>query len=51
MYPSNPTIPVDLHYSLLRPKLAGFGHIFGYWAPGKTVVIQEDAMGMCSRAM
>ena len=42
---------VDLHYSLVKPKLAGFGHIFGYWAPGQTVVIQEDAMGMCSPAM
>jgi hypothetical protein len=42
---------VDLHYSLVKPKLGGFGHIFGYWAPGKTVVIQEDAMGLCSPAM
>jgi hypothetical protein len=42
---------VDLHYSLVQPKLGGFGHIFGYWAPGKTLVIQEDAMGMCSPAM
>jgi hypothetical protein len=41
---------VDLHYSIVRPKLGGFGHIFGYWAPGKTVVIQEDVMGMCSPA-
>jgi len=42
---------VDLHYSLVQPKLGGFAHIFGYWAPGKTVVIQEDVMGMCSPAM
>jgi hypothetical protein len=42
---------LDLHYSLVQPKRGGFAHIFGYWAPGKTVVIQEDAMGMCSPAM
>src|SRR5208282_2521267 len=23
-------------------------HIFGYWAPGKTIMLQEDALGMCS---
>jgi hypothetical protein len=28
--------------------LGGYGHIYGYWAPDKTTVIQEDAMGMCS---
>jgi hypothetical protein len=32
----------------VKPKLGGYGHIYGYWAPGKTTVIQEDAMGMCS---
>lgn len=39
---------LDMHYSVIQPKLGGYGHIFGYWAPGKTVVIQEDVMGMCS---
>lgn len=42
---------LDLHYSLVPPKLGGYGHIFGYWAPGPTAVIQEDALGMCSPAM
>jgi hypothetical protein len=42
---------LDLHYSIVRPKLGGFGHIFGYWAPGRTIVIQEDVMGMCSPDM
>lgn len=42
---------VDLHYSLFQRKLGSFAHIFGYWAPGKTVVIQEDVTGMCSPAM
>ena len=42
---------VEMHYSIVEPKLGGFGHIFGYWAPGSTVVIQEDAMGMCSPDM
>ncbi len=42
---------LDMHYSIVQPKLGGFGHIFGYWAPGKTVVIQEDVMGMCSPEM
>ena len=39
---------LDMHYSIIQPKLGGYGHIFGYWAPGKTIVIQEDVMGMCS---
>jgi hypothetical protein len=39
---------LELHLSLVRPKLGGYGHIYGYWAPDKTTVIQEDAMGMCS---
>jgi hypothetical protein len=40
-----------MHFSIVKPKLGGFGHIFGYWAPGKTVAIQEDAMGMASPVM
>jgi hypothetical protein len=39
---------LDMHYSIVQPKLGGYGHIFGYWAPGKTIVIQEDVLGMCS---
>ena len=39
---------LDMHYSIVKPKLGGYGHIFGYWAPGKTIVIQEDVLGMCS---
>jgi len=42
---------LDLHYSIVKPKLGGYGHKYGYWAPGPTQVIQEDAMGMCSPAM
>jgi hypothetical protein len=39
---------LDMHFSSVRPKFGGYGHIFGYWAPGPTTVIQEDALGMCS---
>jgi len=41
---------LDMHFSIVKPKLGGYGHIYGYWAPGKTIVIQEDAMGMASPA-
>ena len=39
---------IDIHYSVVDPKLGGFGNLFGYWAPGKTFMMQEDALGMCS---
>jgi len=39
---------IDTHYSIVQPKLGGYGHIFGYWAPGKTIMLQEDTLGMCS---
>jgi hypothetical protein len=39
---------LDMHYSVVRPKLGGYSHVYGYWAPEKTIVIQEDVMGMCS---
>jgi hypothetical protein len=42
---------LDLHFSHVRPKLGGYGHIFGYWAPAPTTVIQEDALGMCGPAI
>ena len=34
------------HFAIVRPKQGGYGHIYGYWAPGPTVVIQEDVLGM-----
>jgi hypothetical protein len=39
---------LDMHFATVPPKLGGYGHIFGYWAPGKTIAIQQDVMGMCS---
>ena len=36
------------HFRAVPPKLGGFGHIFGYWAPRRTIVIQEDVLGACS---
>ena len=42
---------LELHYSIVKPKLGGYGHKYGYWAPGPTQVLQEDPMGMCSPAM
>lgn len=39
---------LDMHFSLVPPKLGGYGHIFGYWAPGPTIAIQEDMMGLAS---
>ena len=41
---------LEMHFSLVQPKLGGFGNIFGYWAPGPTTVLQEDVMGLCSPA-
>jgi len=42
------TTLLDIHYSVVQPKLGGYGHWFGYWAPGKTAMLQEDALGMVS---
>jgi hypothetical protein len=39
---------LDMHFSLVRPQRGGFGHIYGYWSPGPTVVIQEDVLGQCA---
>ncbi len=36
------------HFAAVPPKLGGYSHIFGYWAPGPTVVVQDDALGMCA---
>ena len=42
---------LDEHFRQVPPKLGGYGHIFGYWAPGPTTVLQEDIMGLCSPGM
>lgn len=42
---------LDMHFSIVGPKQGGYGHIFGYWAPGPTIAIQEDALGQCSPAV
>jgi hypothetical protein len=39
---------LDMHFELVPPRLGGYGYIFGYWAPGPTVAIQEDMMGLAS---
>ena len=39
---------LDMHFGLVPPKLDGYGYIYGYWAPGPTVTIQEDMMGLAS---
>lgn len=39
---------LDRHFALISPNLGGYGHIFGYWAPDKTIAIQEDTMCMCA---
>ena len=41
---------LDAHFSRVKPKLGGYSHIFGYWAPERTIAIQEDTMGMASPA-
>ena len=38
---------IDEHFSVVKPKYGGYGHIFGYWAPGPTIALQEDALGLC----
>ena len=42
---------LDMHFRHVHPHMGGYVHNYGYWAPGKTYVIQDDAMGMCSPAM
>jgi hypothetical protein len=36
------------HFSMVESRRGGYVHSYGYWAPWPTVVIQNDAMGMCS---
>lgn len=39
------------HFSKVDPHaLGGYGHIYGYWSPGPTTVIQDDVLGMCAPA-
>jgi hypothetical protein len=40
-----------MHYRIVGEKHGGFGHIFGYWAPHPTIVLQEDVLGMCGPAI
>lgn len=42
---------LDQHFATVKPKHGGYGHIFGYWAPGPTIAIQEDALGLCRPAI
>lgn len=42
---------LDEHFARVPPKRGGYGHIFGYWAPGPTIAIQEDALGLCRPAL
>ncbi len=38
---------LEQHFALVKPKYGGYGHIFGYWAPGPTIALQEDVLGLC----
>lgn len=38
---------LDQHFRVVKPTYGGYGHIFGYWAPGPTIAIQEDVLGLC----
>jgi hypothetical protein len=42
---------LDTHFGIVQPKHGGYGHIFGYWAPGPTTVLQSDVMGLCAPAL
>ena len=42
---------LDQHFAQVSPKLGGYSHIFGYWAPARTIVIQQDVLGACSPAV
>lgn len=42
---------LDRHFSIVRPRLGGFGHIYGYWSPEPTTIIQDDVLGMCAPAV
>lgn len=36
------------HFLRVGDQWEGYGNVYGYWSPGPTVVLQEDALGMCS---
>ncbi len=38
---------LEQHFTMVPPKFGGYGHIFGYWAPGPTIALQEDVLGLC----
>jgi hypothetical protein len=38
------------HLSIVKPKMGGYGHIYGYWSPEPTTMIQDDVLGMTSPA-
>jgi len=42
---------LDVHFAVCAPKRGGYAHIYGYWAPGPTVVLQEDVLGQCAPAV
>jgi hypothetical protein len=41
---------LQMHFAAIKPKLGGYGHIFGFWSPGPATVLQEDTMGLCAPA-
>jgi hypothetical protein len=36
------------HFSRVPARRAGYGHIYGYWSPSPSTVIQDDVLGMCA---
>ena len=38
------------HFSIVKPRLGGYGHIYGFWSPEPTTMIQDDVLGMTSPA-
>ena len=40
---------LEQHFGIVPPQHGGYGHIFGYSAPGPTVAIQEDALACAAR--
>lgn len=42
---------VERHFATVSDHISGYGHIYGYWSPGPTIVLQQDVLGMCSPEM
>jgi hypothetical protein len=42
---------LDRHFATVTPHLGGYGHIYGFWSPEPTTVIQDDVLGMCAPAV